>query len=182
MRLKGKRIAILAGPEYEDLELHYPRLRLEEEGAEVVVAGIGAHTYTGKKGYPVTVDAQVTDLNAREFDAVVIPGGYAPDYMRRSEELLAFVREIDDQGKAVGAICHAGWVPASAGILKGKRMTCVAAIKDDVINAGAEYVDAPVVVDGNLVTSRKPDDLPHFLPALIEVIAGQTREPDRRGE
>jgi protease I len=173
MRLRGKRIAILCGPDYEDMELHYPRYRLLEEGAEVVVAGIGPADYKGKKGYPVTVDAQIVDLDPNDFDAVVIPGGYAPDHMRRSEDLLRFVRAIHDQGKAVAAICHAPWVTISAGIVKGRRVTCVPAIKDDVLNAGADYVDRPVVVDGNLMTSRRPDDLPEFLPALIELIASQ---------
>ena len=171
MRLRGKRILIPCGPDYEDMELHYPRYRLMEEGAEVVVAGIGDETYKGKKGYPVTVDAQVSDLSARDFDAIVIPGGYAPDHMRRSEALLTLVREAHDEGKMVAAICHGPWVAVSAGILKGRRITCVPAIKDDVMNAGADYVDEPVVVDGNLVTSRRPDDLPVFLPALIDVIA-----------
>jgi protease I len=173
MRLKGKKIAILCGPDYEDMELQYPLYRLREEGAEVIVAGIGDASYKGKKGYPVTVDAQITDLNPKDFDAVVVPGGYAPDHMRRSEELLAFVRDIHDQGKTVAAICHAPWVAVSAGILKGRRVTCVPAIKDDVMNAGADYVDEPVVVDGNLVTSRRPDDLPVFLPAVIDAIATQ---------
>ena len=173
MRLTGKKIAILCGPDYEDMELHYPRYRLMEEGADVIVAGIGPADYKGKKGYPITVDAQIADLNPSEFDAVVIPGGYAPDHMRRSDDLLRFVRAIDDQGKAVAAICHAPWVTVSAGIMKGRRATCVPAIKDDVINAGADYVDQPVVVDGNLITSRRPDDLPQFLPALIDVIAAQ---------
>jgi protease I len=173
MRLKGKKIVMLCGPDYEDMELHYPRYRLMEEGADVVVAGIGPADYKGKKGYPITVDVQIADLNPNDFDAVVVPGGYAPDHMRRSEDLLRFVRAIDDQGKAVAAICHAAWVTISAGIMKGRRATCVPAIKDDVINAGADYVDQPVVVDGNLVTSRRPDDLPFFLPALIELIATQ---------
>ncbi len=173
MRLRGKKIAILAGPDYEDMELQYPRYRLMEEGAEVVVAGLGDETYKGKKGYPVTVDAQIADLNPNDYDAVVIPGGYAPDHMRRSEDLLTFVREIHDQGKTVAAICHAPWVAVSAGILKGRRVTCGPAIKADVINAGADYVDEPVVVDGNLVTSRRPDDLPAFLPAVIDAIAAQ---------
>ncbi len=173
MKLQGKKVAILCGPDYEDMELQYPLYRLKEEGADVVVAGIGAETYKGKKGYPVTVDAQITALKAKDFDAVVIPGGYAPDHMRRSEELLAFVREIHDQGKTVAAICHAPWVAVSAGILKGRRVTCVPAIKDDVMNAGADYVDESVVVDGNLVTSRRPDDLPVFLPAVIDAIATQ---------
>ena len=174
MKLKGKKVAILSGPDYEDMELQYPLYRLREEGAEVVVVGIGAETYKGKKGYPVTVDAQITALNARDFDAVVIPGGYAPDHMRRSEDLLNFVREIHDEGRTVAAICHAPWVAVSAGILKGRRATCVPAIKDDVVNAGADYVDEPVVVDGNLITSRRPDDLPVFLPAIIEAIAKQS--------
>jgi protease I len=173
MRLSGKKIVILCGPDYEDMELHYPRYRLMEEGADVVVAGIGPTDYKGKKGYPITVDAQIGDLNAKDFDAVVVPGGYAPDHMRRSEDLLRFVRAMDDQGKAVAAICHAPWVTISAGMMKGRRATCVPAIKDDVINAGADYVDQPVVVDGNLVTSRRPDDLPQFLPALIDLIASQ---------
>lgn len=174
-RLEGTRALILVGPEYEDMELHYPRYRLLEEGASVTLAGIGEDTYRGKKGYPVRVDAQAFDLASRDFDAVVIPGGYAPDKLRRHRAVLDIVREMDEEGKPIGAICHAGWVPISAGILKGRRMTCVAAIKDDVINAGADYVDEPVVVDGNLVTSRTPDDLPFFLPALIDVIAGARR-------
>jgi protease I len=144
---------------------------LMEEGATIVIAGIGEKTYHGKKGYPVTVDTQVDDVRSSEFDALVIPGGYAPDKIRRVPEALDIVREMNDQGKTIGFICHAGWVPISAGILKGKRITCVSAIKDDVINAGADYVDEPVVVDGNLVTSRTPDDLPVWLPKLIDNIA-----------
>jgi len=171
MRLQGKEILILAGPDYEDLELQYPRYRLMDEGARITIAGIGEPSYTGKKGYPVDVDVQVTEISASSFDALVIPGGYAPDKMRRVPELLDLVREMNDQGKPIGFICHAGWVPISAGILKGKRITCVSAIKDDVINAGAEYVNEAVVVDGNLVTSRTPDDLPQWLPALIDTIA-----------
>jgi len=173
MRLQGRKIVILCGPDYEDMELHYPRYRLIEEGAVVTVAGIGPAEYKGKKGYPITVDAQITDLNPNDFDAVVIPGGYAPDHMRRSEDLLRFVREIHDQGKTVATICHGPWVTVSAGIMKGRRATCVPAIKDDVINAGADYTDAPVVIDGNLITSRRPDDLPAFALAIIEAIAAQ---------
>lgn len=171
MRLAGKTVLIFAAPDYEDLELHYPRIRLMEEGARVVVAGIGERSYRGKKGVPVDVDLDVDDVRAGDYDALVIPGGYAPDKMRRVPELLQIVRQLNDEGKPIGAICHAGWVPISAGILKGKRMTCVSAIKDDVVNAGAEYVDAPVVVDGNLISSRTPEDLPYFLPALIDAIA-----------
>lgn len=171
MRLSGTRVLILAAPDYEDMELQYPRYRLLEEGAEVVIAGIGERSYRGKHGYPVDVDVQIEQVSARDFDAVVIPGGWAPDKLRRVPEVLDVVRELHEHGKVVGAICHAGWVPVSAGILKGKRVTCVAAIKDDVINAGAEYVDEPVVVDDNLVTARTPADLPVWLPALIERIA-----------
>jgi protease I len=170
VRLRGKKVLIIAGPEYEDMELQYPYYRLQEEGAQVTVAGIGEPAYKGKHGYPVRCDAQIADLHARDFDAVVIPGGWAPDKMRRIPEVLDVVREMNDEGKPIGAICHAGWVPISAGILKGRRMTCTVGIKDDVINAGADYVDEPVVVDGNLVTSRTPADLPAWLPALIEVI------------
>lgn len=173
MQLDGAKILILAGPDYEDMELHYPRYRLQEEGANVVVAGIGEDSYRGKKGYPVSVDAQVTDLDARDFDALIIPGGWAPDKMRRLPKVLEIVRNMHQAGKTIGAICHAGWVPISAGILRGKRMTCVSAIRDDIVNAGAVYVDEPVVVDGNLVSSRTPDDLPRFLRALIETIAKQ---------
>jgi protease I len=174
MRLQGKRVLIFAAPDFEDMELLYPLYRLREEGAEVVVAGIGEDPYRGKKGYyPLQVDTHVDRIEASGFDALVIPGGYAPDKLRRVEKVLEVVRQMNDEGKTIGVICHAGWVPISAGILKGKRMTCVSAIKDDVINAGADYVDEPVVVDGNLITSRVPDDLPKFLPALIEAISGQ---------
>jgi deglycase len=171
--LEGKKVLILAGPEYEDMELQYPRYRLAEAGAQVTIAGIGEKTYFGKKGVPVDVDTQVTDVRSGDFDALVIPGGYAPDKIRRVPEALDIVREMNDQGKTIGFICHAGWVPISAGVLKGRRVTCVSAIKDDVVNAGAEYVNEPVVVDGNFVTSRTPEDLPVWLPALIDRIASQ---------
>lgn len=173
MRLSGKKVLILAAPDYEDMELQYPRYRLAEEGADVTIAGIGDRTYTGKHGVPVDVDVDVSGVRARDFDAVVIPGGWAPDKLRRVPEVLDLVREMNDEGKVIGAICHAAWVPISAGILKGRRITCVSAVRDDVINAGAEYVDEAVVVDGSLVTSRTPADLPQWLPALIEAIATQ---------
>jgi protease I len=171
--LNGKRVLILAGPEYEDMELLYPRYRLMEAGADVTIAGIGEQTYKGKKGMPIEVDTQVSEVRSSDFDALVIPGGYAPDKIRRVQEALDIVREMNDQGKTIGFICHAGWVPISAGVLKGRRITCVSAIKDDVINAGADYVNEPVVVDGNFVTSRTPEDLPVWLPALIDRIASQ---------
>jgi len=171
MELEGKRIAILAEDMYQELELWYPLLRMREAGAEVQVIGTGsAETYGSKHGYPVTVDAAPDEVRAEDFDAVVIPGGYAPDRMRRYPALLDFVREIDAQGKVVAAICHAGWVLVSAGILSGRRATCFFAIKDDLVNAGATYVDAEVVQDGNLITSRTPDDLPAFCRTIIAAL------------
>jgi protease I len=170
MTLKGKTILFFAGPLYEDLELWYPKIRLEEEGARTVVAGTGEKTYQGKRGDPLTVDASVDDLAAKDFDGLVIPGGYAPDIMRRSKKLLQLTREIYDEGKPVAFICHAGWVPISAKIVKGKRVTSVGAIRDDLENAGAIWVDEPVVVDGNIITSRTPADLPEFVRAILEAV------------
>ena len=171
MSLEGKMILFFAGPLYEELELWYPKIRLEEEGARTVVAGTGERTYLGKKGsYPVTVDASVDQIEAADFDGLVIPGGYAPDIMRRSEKLLQLTREIYEAGKPVAFICHAGWVPISAGIVRGKRGTSVGAIKDDLVNAGMFWEDCPVVVDGNLISSRTPADLPQFCRALIAAL------------
>ena len=170
MTLKGKTILLFAGPLYEDLELWYPKIRLEEEGARTVVAGTGEKTYQGKRGYPLTVDTSVDQLDARDFDGLVIPGGYAPDVMRRSARLLQLTREIHEAGKPVAFICHAGWVPISAGIVKGRRGTSVGAIKDDLVNAGMLWEDSPVVVDGNLISSRTPADLPDFMRALIRCL------------
>jgi protease I len=173
MGLKGKRVAVLAEDNYQDLELWYPLLRMREAGAEVKVIGTGsAETYTSKYGYPVTVDAAADEVKAADFDAVIIPGGYAPDRLRRYSAVLKLVREVFEQGKVVAAICHAGWVPISAGILKGKKATCFFAIKDDVINAGATYLDQEVVQDGNLITSRTPDDLPAFCRTIIAALEG----------
>jgi protease I len=171
MDLSGKTVLFFAGPLYEDLELWYPKIRLEEEGARIVVAGTGEKTYQGKRGYPVTVDTSVDQISAREFDGLVIPGGYAPDIMRRSQKLLQLTREIYQAGKPVAFICHAGWVPISAGIVRGKRGTSVGAIKDDLVNAGMLWEDSPVVVDGNLISSRTPADLPQFCRALIEALS-----------
>ena len=175
MTLKGKTILIFAGPLYEDLELWYPKIRLEEEGARTVVAGTGEASYKGKHGYPVTVDADVAKLNSKDFDGLIIPGGYAPDVMRRSDKLLSLTREIYRAGKPVGFICHAGWVPISAGILKGKRGTSVPAIKDDVVNAGLIWEDKAVVVDKNLISSRRVADLADFMRAYIQAFASAKR-------
>jgi protease I len=173
MSVKGKRVAILVEDMYEDPELWYPYYRLLEEGANVTLVGPAAKVYVSKHGYPAQAAVAASEVSADDFDAVVVPGGFAPDRLRRHPEVLALVKGVFDKGRLVGAICHAAWVPISAGILKGKRATCVAAIKDDVINAGALYVDEAVVVDGNLVTSRTPADLPAWLPAMIAVLGRQ---------
>jgi protease I len=171
MSLTGKRIAILAEDNYQELELWYPFLRMQEAGAEVKVIGTGsAEIYTSKHGYPVTVDAVADEIEAADFDAVIVPGGYAPDLMRRHESVLKLVREAHEQGKVVAAICHAGWVLISAGILKDRKVTCVSAIKDDVINAGATYLDQEVVRDGNIITSRVPTDLPAFSRTILAAL------------
>ena len=165
-----KRVLLFAGPQYEDLELWYPKIRLEEEGIATTVAGLGEATYQGKRGYPVTVDTSVEHIDPRDFDGLVIPGGFAPDQLRRSEKVLSLTREIYRAGKPVAFICHAGWVPISAKILKGKRATSVRAIKDDMENAGVLWEDSPVVVDGNLISSRTPADLPYFCKALLAAL------------
>jgi protease I len=172
MDLKGKRVAVLAENMYQELELWYPLLRLREAGAETFVVGTGsADTYTGKNGYPVQVDMVADQVTAGDVDAVVVPGGYAPDLMRRYPAMVRLVREAFEQGKVVAAICHAGWMLASADVLEGKEATCFFAIKDDVVNAGATYVDAEVVRDGNLITSRIPADLPAFCRTIIEALS-----------
>lgn len=172
MELEGKRVAVLAENNYQELELWYPLLRLREAGAETFVVGTGSSgTYKSKGGYPVKVDVEAGQVSASDVDAVIVPGGYAPDLMRRYEDVLKLVRDASDQGKIVAAICHAGWVLASADILRGKKATCVPAIKDDLINAGATYVNAEVVRDGNLVTSRVPSDLPAFCRTIIQALS-----------
>jgi protease I len=169
--LHGKRVAILAENNYQELELWYPLLRMREAGAEVQVVGTGsAATYASKHGYEVTVDVEAGQVSAAEFDAVIIPGGYAPDLMRRYPDMVKLVRDVFQQGKVVAAICHAGWMLASADVVRGKKATCFFAIKDDLVNAGATYVDAEVVRDGNLITSRTPSDLPAFCRTIIEAL------------
>ncbi|MBT9130569.1 MAG: putative cysteine protease YraA [candidate division WS2 bacterium] len=168
MYLKGKKIALVIDKNFEDSEAVYPYFRLIEEGAEVIIAGpLKATIINGKWGYPLKSDIAIEELKATDFDGVIVPGGYAPDLLRRYPHLLNFVHEIFNQGKLVASICHGPWVLISAKILSGKRVTCVPAIKDDVINAGASYFDEEVVVDGNLVTSRNPFDLPAFMKAII---------------
>jgi protease I len=166
-RLDGKKFLILTEENYEDLELWYPKYRLIEEGAEVTVAAPEIRLYRGKNGYPLKPDAAIDTCNPADYDGLIIPGGFAPDKLRRYESVLSMTREFNAAGKPIAFICHAGWVPISAGILKDKNVTCVRAIKDDIQNAGAVYHDKEVVIDGNLITSRTPDDLPAFCQAII---------------
>ncbi len=168
--LTGKKVAILVETLYEDQELWYPFYRLREAGAEVHVVGPHAGSFASKHGYPVKADLSASEVRGEDFDAVVIPGGYAPDHMRRHKAMVELVRGAVHRGKVVAAICHAGWMLASAGVLRGRKATCYIAIKDDVINAGAEYLDQEVVRDGNLITSRFPDDLPAFCRTIIAAL------------
>ena len=164
-----KKIAILAENLYEEMELLYPYYRLKEEGYKVDIVGTEKDTvYTGKNGYPVRSDLSTSEINVENYDAVVIPGGYSPDHMRRSRDTVNFVKDMDSKGKIVAAICHGPWMMASCCDLKGKKVTAFYSIKDDLINAGADFVDKEVVVDGNLITSRTPDDLIPFVKAIIE--------------
>lgn len=174
MELTGKNIAIFVDTAYQEMEVWYPYFRFLEAGAKCVFVGAEAgKVYTSKVGYPVTAQLSYDALNPNAFDGVVVPGGYAPDHIRRHAKANRFVRDMDEQGKLVASICHGPWVLCSAGILSGRRATCFFAIKDDVVNAGADYVDAEVVVDRNLVTSRKPEDLPAFCRAAIHVLVEQ---------
>lgn len=169
--LKGKKVAILAEKLYEDIELWYPYYRLLEAGAQVRIIGPKAKLYESKHGYLAKAEASASEVSPDDFNGVVVPGGYAPDRLRRYPAVLNLVRGVYEKGGVVAAICHGAWVPISAGIVKGKRATCVSAIKDDLINAGATYLDQEVVVDGKLITSRTPKDLPAFLPAIISALA-----------
>ena len=171
MSLSGKRVAILVEDLYQDQEVWYPYFRLKEAGTEVVVVGPAKKEYKSKHGYPITAELAAEQAQASAFDAVVIPGGYAPDILRRFPEVIQFVKEMERQGKVIAAICHAGWVLCSADVLRGKTATCFFAIKDDLVNAGARYVDREVVRDGHLITSRKPEDLPAFLKTIIEALS-----------
>jgi protease I len=169
--LPSARVLILAADLFEDMELLYPLYRLREEQAAVTLASLGGTPVTGKKGHgPVDADADIADMRAEDFDALVIPGGFAPDKLRRDEHVLDLVRAFDQDGKPIAFICHAGWVPISAGILKGRRATSVSAIRDDMVNAGVDWVDEETVVDGNLITARVPGDLGPWMRAVLKAL------------
>ena len=176
MELQGRKVAILIEDMFNIYEFWYPYYRLLEAGATVVVVGSGRKSlFTGKPATEVRADVAADTVRAAEFDGLVIPGGYAPDMMRRSAAMVQLVADMTREGKLVAAICHAGWMLCSAGVLQGRKVTSFFAIKDDMVNAGADWVDEAVVIDRNLVTSRTPDDLPLFMPAVIRVLAGQDR-------
>ncbi len=173
MLLKGKKVLMFVDHVYEDMELWYPKYRLMEEGAEVCVAGPKAkETYQGKHGYPCISDKSIDEVHAKDFDALVIPGGFAPDQLRRDPKVLSLTQDIFNAHKLVAHICHAGWIPISAKIVKGFTMTSTPGIKDDLINAGAIWVDQEVVVDRNHITARRPNDLPAFMRAIVSYMAG----------
>lgn len=166
--LNGKRFLVFVGDDYEDLEIWYPLLRLQEAGASVVVAGeINGHTYRGKHGYPCRADAAIDSVSSRNFDGLVVAGGWMPDRLRRIPKVLDLVREFHQDGKLISSICHGPWILISAHVCRGARMTSTPGIRDDVANAGAEWIDAPVVVDRHFITSRRPADLPQFCTAIL---------------
>jgi protease I len=174
MPLAGKKVLILAADLFEDMELLYPLYRVREEGVVATVAGLDNQPVIGKKGHgPVPVDTTVEQVAAKDYDALVIPGGYAPDKLRRSEAVLGLVRDFDTAGKPIAFICHAGWVPISAQILKGRRATSVGAIRDDMVNAGVDWVDEATVVDSNLISARTPEDLGPWMKAFLGALEGE---------
>jgi protease I len=163
-----KKAAVLIEDFYQDMEVWYPYYRLIEAGFDAkLVAKEANKDYKGKNGYPATSEVAAKSVKGSDFDVVIIPGGWAPDKMRLIPEMVAIVRDAHKAGKIIGCICHGGWMLVTAGILKGKTVTCYEAIKDDVVNAGAKFVDREVVKDGNLITSRKPSDLPAFMREIL---------------
>jgi protease I len=171
--LSNKRLLMFVDDIYEDLEVWYPKLRMIEAGGEVVLAGPEAGvTYQGKNGYPCKSDAAINDVKSTDFDGLIVPGGFMPDKLRRDAQVLELVREFYSAGKLIAAVCHGGWIPISAGVYRGVRVTGSPGIKDDLVNAGAIWEDAPVVIDRHFVSSRKPDDLPDFCRGIIQVLVG----------
>ena len=172
MKLDGKKIAIMLERDYQEMEVWYPYYRLKEEGAKVVrVAPKAGESYPSKLGYPCASDAAAKDVRAGDFDAVVVPGGWSPDFMRRDENMIRFIQEAAKANIVLAAICHGGWMLCCTDALRGKQATSFVAIKYDMLNAGAKWVDQECVVDGKLITSRKPDDLPAFCAAIIKALS-----------
>lgn len=172
MRLQNKKVIALVDEDFEDLELWYPILRLREEGATVHLVGKEANkTYIGKYGVPAESDFALADIDSKDYDGILVPGGWAPDKLRRYEEVLTFIKEMDQDKKPIGQICHAGWVLISANVLEGKQVTSTPGIKDDMTNAGSTWVDEAVVVDGHLISSRRPPDLPPYMKAYADKLA-----------
>lgn len=167
-KMKNKTVGILVENEYQELEFWYPYLRLQEEGIKPIIIGFEKKSYKSKLGYEVTADVSAKEVEHEKFDAIIIPGGYAPDKMRCHQPMLNLVKTNYDNGAIIAAICHAAWVLISANIIDGKNATCYHSVKDDLINAGGKYSDEPVVVDDNIITSRQPDDLPVFCKKIIE--------------
>ncbi len=172
MELEGKHIAILLEQLYEDPEFWYPYYRFLEAGAKVTVVAPEAKEYKSKHGYPARADLAAADAKAADYDAVIIPGGYSPDHMRRSKELVDFLKQSFEQDRVIAAICHGPWMLASIGAAKGRKLTAFHSIKDDLLNAGAQFVDEEVVRDGKVITSRTPQDLPAFCKEVIAALKG----------
>lgn len=169
--MSTRTIAILVGPDYEDLEVWYPKLRLEAAGHLAPLVGTRGMTFKGKHGYPAPVDIAIDDLDTATLAGVLAPGGWAPDKLRRDPLVLDLVRRVHERNGLVATICHGPWILISAGIVRGRRLTSTVGIKDDVVNAGAQWVDEAVVVDGNIISSRVPKDLPAFGEAMVEYLA-----------
>lgn len=171
MSVKGKKVAIFVANQYEDLEAWYPYLRLKEAGVDVTIIAsdnVKGNVVESKHGYPIKIDKKAKDVDPNKYDGVVIPGGWAPDTLRRCNNTLKFVKNMKENNKLIASICHGGWVLASAGVIEGKTLTSTPAIKDDLINAGAVWVNEEVVTDKNFISSRSPKDLPAFLKAIIQ--------------
>ena len=172
--MAAKKIAIMVDEMYQVLEVWYPYYRFREAGLEVnFVAAEVKKEYHSKEGYPCVSEIAAAQANARDYDCLLVPGGFAPDFMRRSADVIKFANDMVDAGRVIAAICHGGWLLCSTKAYKGRKATCFMAIKDDIVNAGAKYIDAECVVDGNLITSRKPDDLPAFCKAVIKALKTQ---------